>query len=71
MGSPKKIGPPDADAAVVEVVGRRRCWKYCEECGVTDGEILEGGRVSQDRVRRQEARRIENEVEDIGSWVEV
>jgi hypothetical protein len=33
--------------------------------------VLLGGRVSHERVRRQLARRIEKEAEDIGSWDDV
>jgi len=60
------MGPPE----VLEVleVGEARKGELGAEIGV---EVEDGGRVSQERVRRQLARRTEKELEEIGSWVDV
>jgi hypothetical protein len=66
-GSPKKIGPPEAEFA-----------EGPEENGLPGkGEVGEdvwdedGGRVSQERVRRQDWRIMEKEVGETGSCVDV
>ena len=47
-------------------------WRVLEDDDMGALLVAEaGGRVSQDRVRRHEARRMEKEVEEMGSWVEV
>jgi hypothetical protein len=67
-GSPKKIGPPEveADEGPVEN-GLLMKGDVGEEVNCVD----EGGRVSHERVRRQDCRMIEKEVGASGSWVEV
>jgi hypothetical protein len=59
------MGPPEGMEMLFEKeewkgdVGEEVCW------------MLEGGRVSQERVRRQDCRRIEKEDAWSGSWVDV
>lgn len=76
VGSPKKMGPPDAAEPILWVV--TKAGVTGEAAGVEPeldepGTPVAGGRgrVSKERVRRQEARTIEK-VEGVrGSWVEV
>jgi hypothetical protein len=73
-GSPKTIGPPEVDGTWAEFVGKDLLFGFQEigDVGVL-GEVTVtlGGRVSQERVRRQLARKIEKLAEDIGSWEDV
>ncbi len=66
--------PPEVDGICAGFVGKDLLFGFQErgEVGVV-GELTEtlGGRVSQERVRRQLARRIEKEAEEIGSWEDV
>jgi hypothetical protein len=66
------MGPPEVEARGAELEKDRLGCHDTGEVGVL-GEVLAlfGGSVSQDRVRRQLARRIEKECEDIGSCVDV
>lgn len=71
-GSPKNIGPPDALAAD----GGKFC--ACGETGEMEdgtddgkGVVREGGSVSQERVRRQAARRREKDAVLNGSCADV
>lgn len=64
-GSPKKIGPP----LELELLFGESGEEGDAEDG--DGVAEEGGKVSHERVRRQDWRIMENDAEDSGSWVEV
>jgi hypothetical protein len=68
------MGPPEVDGTWAEFVGNDLLLGFKErgDVGVL-GEVtvVLGGRVSQESVRRQLARSIENNAEDIGSWDDV
>jgi hypothetical protein len=68
------MGPPEVDGTWAGFVGKDLLLGFQErgEVGVL-GEVtvVLGGSVSQERVRRQLARRIEKDAEDIGSWEDV
>lgn len=66
MGSPKKMGPPD------EVVVEEMRWEEKLDTKGDEGVVVgvgfeDGGRVSQDRVRRHDCRIMEKEVGCRGS----
>jgi len=80
--SPKKMGPPEAEEPALCVVTKPGVMG--EDRGVGRvllppplvpemGGVVEGarGRVSRERVRRQEARTKEKEAAVVGSWVDV
>jgi hypothetical protein len=70
MGSPKKMGPPEEvpiPPAGLEENGLLRKGEVGEDVNWFE----DGGRVSQERVRRQDCRIIEKDVGASGSWVEV
>lgn len=76
MGSPKKIGPPDAADPALWVV--TKAGVTGEAVGVDDMlddpsiPVAGGrGRVSKESVLRQEARTVEKVEAVTGSWVEV
>ena len=64
------MGPPE-DVLGVEGPLENGLLSKGEEGEDVIGWLLEGGRVSQERVRRQDCRIIEKEVGVRGSWVEV
>lgn len=64
-GSPKKIGPPEVEIA--EDGPDENGLFMNGEVGEEVFGVEDGGRVSQDRVRRQDCRTIENEFGDRGS----
>jgi hypothetical protein len=68
------MGPPEVDGTWAEFVGKDRLLAFQErgEVGVLgEATVVLGGRVSQERVRRQLARSIEKDAEEIGSWDDV
>lgn len=67
--SPKNIGPPETAEPALWVVTKA---EPDDDCGDV-AEAVDGarGKVSNERVRKQEARRSENEFARSGSWVEV
>lgn len=62
------MGPPDGMDMLLEKEVLRK-GDVGEELRL--GWMVEGGRVSQERVRRQDCRRMEKEDGWRGSWVEV
>lgn len=65
-GSPKKIGPPEE-----VLVAAEKGLLMKGDVGEEVNWFEDGGRVSQERVRRQDCRIMEKDVGASGSWVEV
>lgn len=68
-GSPKKMGPPEE--VPVPAGPHEKGLLIKGEVGEEVNWLEEGGRVSHERVRRQDWRIMEKEVGARGSWVEV
>lgn len=68
-GSPKKIGPPEVEVA--EDGPEEKGLLMNGEVGEEVLWVEDGGRVSQDKVRRHDCRIMEKEADERGSWVEV
>jgi len=62
------MGPPEE---VLPVGPEEKALVKGEEGAELGCGLLDGGRVSQERVRRQDCRIMEKEVEERGSWVDV
>jgi hypothetical protein len=74
--SPKNIDPPDAAEPMLWVVTMPGLFGDPPGVGMTapaDGGLVAGarGRVSNDRVRKHDARTRENDDGTMGSWVDV